>query len=75
LSSYCKENEQVIKKVNHSDINGYNIKDIIHSNLIKQIEKNLSSCFILNKLVLTELDFKNENNHNWFEIRYVPINT
>lgn len=75
LNSYFKDNENVIKRIGHDNINGSYIKDIIHVSLIEQIEKKIAICLKSNQLILTELDFKNENKHNWFEIRYVPINS
>lgn len=75
LNSYCKDNENLIKRIHQANINGCYIKDIIHLNLMDEIEKNISLCLTSQHIILTELDFKNDSEHNWFEIRYVPINT
>lgn len=74
LNSYCNLNESILKRVNHNNINGYQLKDILKANIIEKITANIDRCFECNELLITDLDFKNAETDNWFEIRYVPIN-
>jgi PAS domain S-box-containing protein len=74
LNSYCKDNENIIKRVHNIDINGCYLTDTIQLKLIEQIEKNINLCLSSQQIILTDLDFNNDEQHNWFEIRYIPIN-
>ncbi|MBA4239299.1 MAG: hypothetical protein C0448_01135 [Sphingobacteriaceae bacterium] len=71
LNSYCKENEKIL----NIDVKGQFIREILHFSIVDQIEKNINLCLKSEKIVLTDLDFKKGENHFWFEIRYVPVNT
>lgn len=74
LNSYCNSNEQILKRVNYNNINGLLLDDVINQALLPQLKKDIERCFLSGKLIASDLDFKTNNQHNWFEVRYININ-
>lgn len=74
ISSYLKNNEIVIKRNIHESINGKHINDAFIECSLKSIIDGIETSFKKLKLFIRELELNYNDQLNYLEVRFVPIN-
>lgn len=74
LNFHCNSTESNLKKIDHENISGYYLDEVLTDNVLSTVKQKVQKCFNENKLIHFEIDYKKHSERVYVEIRCVKIN-